>query len=898
MLSFWDYWGKSAPGESDVGSRACHLLPYHLLDVAAVGRELLRRDAALSSRLCRLLELEPDQLSSLIVFFLAIHDLGKFCDSFQAKSPESFRKLRGRPPSPRPGSRHWDLGYLLWQETAFRRVFDLLASQERFAGLDELDLEDYLLPLARAVMGHHGQPPLESASSGISLKDHATTDDLAAAGEWLRTVCALAPPSAWAPPVLEEKSFDRAHKASWLLAGLTVISDWLGSNQDFFPPLDQPMDPARYFQERALPQAGQAILASQAVAPPAAAFSGLTGLFPELPSPTPLQEAAQELAPGREPRLVIIEDVTGSGKTEAALVIAHALLASQAASGVFFGLPTMATSNAMYDRLGKSYRRLFGGGAEPSLVLAHGSRSQHQGFLASLSRSAPLPDEPEAPYCGYWLADNRKKALLAPVGVGTIDQALLGVLPSRHQSLRLLGLSRNVLIVDEVHAYDSYTNQLLCRLLEFQAALGGSAVLLSASLPQATRKELARAFQAGCGGPCREPAGEGFPQITVAAGGAISERQVPAWSRSRREVAVEFIHDPGQAERILLAAAGEGRCACWIRNTVADAREAAQGLAGRLPSGDLLLFHARFAMCDRLAREREVLELFGKESSPAQRAGKVLVATQVVEQSLDLDFDVLISDLAPVDLMIQRAGRLHRHQRGERGKPTLAILAPEFSQDPAASWYEQLFPRAAYVYPDHGQLWLTAQCLRRTGAIKTPEGVRELMEEVYGGDWQERIPPGLSEQTLQTQGRRLSENSLAHYNQLGLAEGYAHRDDKWLPDVSAPTRLGDPSATLRLARWDGRELKPWCRETGLGEAWALSQVDVPARLAAGPAPWAGDLARACREALERMPDQGRWCVLAPLQANEQGQWQGQVFDGQGRTILIQYKEQTGLTIHS
>src|SRR5262249_9039299 len=155
--------------------------------------------------------------------------------------------------------------------------------------------------------------------------------------------------------------------------------------------------------------------------------------------------------------LAIIEDVTGSGKSEAALIFAARLLSGGRADGLYFALPTMATANAMYDRLAASYRRLFADGSTPSLVLAHGKRRLHNGFADSILESEerqPQPyDEDAVAACAMWIADDRRKAFLAHVGIGTVDQALLGVLPSRHQSLRLWGLSDRVLVIDEAHAY-------------------------------------------------------------------------------------------------------------------------------------------------------------------------------------------------------------------------------------------------------------------------------------------------------------------------------------------------------------------------------------------------------------------------------------------------------------
>ena len=214
-----------------------------------------------------------------------------------------------------------------------------------------------------------------------------------------------------------------------------------------------------------------------------------------------------------KPQLFILEDVTGAGKTEAALVLTHRLLSAGLADGLYVALPTMATANAMYQRLGEVYRRFYENSALPSLILAHGARDLSDAFRKSVmlseNEAADLNYEDghkeqdqelsATAYCNAWLADNRKTALLAVVCVFTLYQALLAVLPARHQSLRLLGLGRKVLLVDEVHAYDSYMQRLLDALLEMHARQGGSVILLSATLPQTMREKLVAAFHRGIG---------------------------------------------------------------------------------------------------------------------------------------------------------------------------------------------------------------------------------------------------------------------------------------------------------------------------------------------------------------------------------------------------------------
>ena len=322
-------------------------------------------------------------------------------------------------------------------------------------------------------------------------------------------------------------------------------------------------------------------------------------------------------------------------------------MASGRADGLYVALPTMATATAVFDRLGVAHRRLFAEGAEPSVALAHGAREMHDGFRSAVLRGG----RSETPYsdarrrddesettastaCAAWIADDRRRAFLADAGAGTVDQALLSILPSRHQSLRLLGLMRRVLILDEVHAYDAYMQREIETLLEFQAGLGGSALLLSATLPLSVRRRLAEAFAKGLErrkGTVRTARG-GLECLMATVGAADVEisTHVPGRPGRGRVLPVRFVRASTEALAAVEQAARDDKAVLYIRNTVDDALDAHTALKARGLDPDL--FHARFALIDRLTGEKRVVETFGKRSTPASRAGKVLIATQIVEQ--------------------------------------------------------------------------------------------------------------------------------------------------------------------------------------------------------------------------------------------------------------------------
>jgi len=608
-----------------------------------------------------------------------------------------------------------------------------------------------------------------------------------------------------------------------------------------------------------------------------------------------MQSAVEKTALGRGPQLFLIEDLTGSGKTEAAIVLTHRLMAEGNATGLYFALPTMATANAMFDRISSMYKGLFPEGASPSLVLAHSAPYIRE--LRSLlvperqSHEVYAPDEPSiSSEANSWLADNRKKALLAQVGIGTVDQALLAVLQVRHNSLRLLGLHRHVLIVDEVHAYDTYMTSLLERLLEFHAALGGSAILMSATLPLRLRERLIAAFGRGCNSESASPSATNYPLLTAVDASRTQEVGVPARQGTSRHLRTVLLNDEQAVIQSIGSAVNAGRCVCWIRNSVQDAIETYGKLRESLPADRLVLFHARFAMGDRIKIEERILRDFGPRSTQDQRRGKVVVATQVVEQSLDLDFDELVTDLAPIDLIIQRAGRLHRHARPSRGEPTLHVFSPEWNEAPDGKWVSSALPRTALVYPDHGQLWLTMRVLRERGAIELPKDAREVVESVFGADAGTRVPAGLNPSTVRADTRDRIDRSIASANDVRLETGFVSTGTDWLPEARVSTRLGEPVSTIRLARWNGIRLVPYFEAAR--RAWELSQVTVARWRLSTRAPGHDE---AICEAEASMPFVDEGTVTIALREATDG-WVGEGRNVQGHQVEVLYGRATGLQV--
>jgi CRISPR-associated endonuclease/helicase Cas3 len=894
---YFRYWGKADPNYP--GEPKWHPLVYHCLDVAGCAAMLLEYQPAWLAALIRQTGLQVESLRPWLHFQTALHDIGKFGDGFQAWRSELLATLQGRNGVGAGGERHDTLGYVL----AEKHLLDWL-------GLGSRDCHPEIQPWIAAVTGHHGRPAknLDFGQRCLILRNQFPPQVVEDARGFVTEAARLLLPENYFSLLTPGPGLaERYLRASWLVAGLTVAADWLGSNTRWFPYRTPSLPLADYWADVALPQARQAVAESGLV--PATPMAGprVRTLFPALDAPTPLQAWAEDVAIANGPQIFVLEELTGAGKTEAALTLAARLMADGKGNGLYLALPTMATADAMFDRVrnDEGWRRFFEEGTG-QLALAH-SADWLKLRLEELNRRDADYGRDEDPsasrHCSAWLSDSRKKALLADFGVGTLDQALLAVLPVKHQSLRLLGLANKVLIVDEVHACDCYMGELLTRLLRFHAALGGSAILLSATLPKNQRRRYLQAFAQGAGFAAEPPSNTAYPLATQLARAGLSEQPLQARASVARRVEGALLHDATLVLAFLEEAFAQGRCAVWVRNTVADAVETWRHWNAAHPERPATLYHARFALHDRLGIGARLLADFGPDSGPDTRRGRLVIATQVVEQSLDVDFDAMVSDLAPIDLIIQRAGRLQRHRRDAagdrvpletpdgRGGARLAVLAPEPVPDADAKWIRHLLPKTGKVYPDHGKLWLTARWLQTQRGFEVPRHAREMIEAVYGDAAFEDLPGGLDEVAKKADGACRADKSTARGNLLDFDEGYTPTSLLWEDEGEAPTRLGEPTVRVRLARVVEGGLIPWA-DAEDRIAWALSELTVPRRLIAAESPHDAGLIEGARQA---MPDEGRYVVIVVLRPSGDI-WRGHALRPSGEEIQVIYSPVCGLTV--
>lgn len=777
----------------------------HLLDVSAVTETILEHEPPATRRMAaEAIGLPLDQVGRWLGAIVGLHDFGKAIPGFQAKWEA------GRARDTEAGLPFPDKALACHQHSLATAAL-LEGPLQRLSGAEL----QWCQHVAQAVSAHHGYHFKSSElPHGKPLREG--THWSAARAELIEIYWAVLAPEG--QPDAAELSLPLVN---WL-AGLTSVADWIASNPMWFPQgercddLDEYHGGARELARQALRHIGWRTyqpLLTQAM--------GLDELLARIVQRTglharALQRAGDELLLGaRGPALLLVEAPMGEGKTELAFLAHLRLQAANQHRGMYVALPTQATGNALFTRA-KTFLRAFADNVvDVQLVHGGAAMSEDLAELRDINHSAD-----DTLSASEWFGQ-RRRPLLSPYGVGTVDQALYSVLNVKHHFVRMWGLSNRVVVLDEVHAYDTYTLGLITTLLRWLKALGCSVVLMSATLPRARCRELLAAW--GLEGPPPELA---YPRLILTDDAGMRGCHVAARALAPITL-VGMGSDITTLAEAALAQVAEGGCGAIIVNTVARAQALYQILRERL-AGDavLLLFHARFPADERGALEGRVLEMFGAAGVRPRRA--LLVATQVAEQSLDIDFDFMLSDLAPVDLLLQRAGRLHRHQRPERpaahreARLCVAGLLPgDFPEMKKTGW--------GFVYDPYilGRTWAL---LTRETRLELPHDIDRLVQAVY--DLDHELPGALASEIrdrieVGELGAHLAavktERQLAYNIALNPADSAqraydgkprGHEEGEDGLGLTNTTRLGPESVTLIpviagvTGRWHVREGDP------------------------------------------------------------------------------------------
>jgi CRISPR-associated endonuclease/helicase Cas3 len=755
-----NFWAKT----SKLDDTAWHPLILHMIDVAASADAILAREPeATRKRMAEVFGLPWGAARPWLLLIIACHDLGKACPGFQvkwegAKQLLSYSRLR-IPPG---------------VDTAVHHAF--VSQVALTQSLQEHNWSFELADLAADAVGcHHGERANPTIIDNLSGNRHVMEQGwVDARSKLFNAVLELFQPSS----VPSKTTLSGAD--FMLLSGLTSFADWIGSNEEWFTfgtPGDCYELTEWWAKRRAQADGGLDAIGWQARRPLSVIERSFSDVFNKL-SPRPLQHAvAQAVHDVPEPCIILVEAPMGEGKTEAAFYAHLELQRRFGHRGLYVALPTKATGNAMFERT-LEFLHSMNPDRTLDLQLLHGAALLNDTCQNLRLSSIHNPDGPGQIRAGEWFT-NKKRALLSEYGVGTVDQALLTILPVRHNFVRLWGLANRVVVFDEIHAYDAYTSTLLINLLRWLLALGSSVVLLSATLSPSIRRKLAEVVN--CTLPEQE---QEYPRLSVFCPGAteVEQKHFEADSTRRRTVSLKKI---GADLTGIKAAFDEhlahGGLGMALVNTVQRAQDLFRlfpygeplrrdeaRVGKRLPDGtEIYLFHGRFPADQRQKREDEVLSVFGKKDERAGR--KILIATQVAEQSLDLDFDLIITDLAPVDLILQRAGRLWRHARKSRSLAEPCLLITGLDGNEPSNFGKPLWWSEVY----HEVLLLRTWCvLKDRSRLTLPDEIDTLVRMVY--EEQVHIPESLHERydkaLLNADGEGITERGQANWAVIGLPD--------------------------------------------------------------------------------------------------------------------------------
>lgn len=787
LLNIW--------AKTDDRGKGWHPLILHMIDVAAsVDAILSREPESTRKRIAECFGMAWENARPWLLVLSACHDLGKACPGFQCKWPEApatgLQLLR----SPNTRINHAFVSQIALTE---------LLQEKRWP----YDLAD----LAADAMGcHHGSratprnlEQLSGDRSAIGSKDWSD-----ARRKLFESLIGV-----FNPTSIPEK-LDLSGPDFMLLAGLTSFADWIGSNEEWFPfgtpedcgDLQDWFDARRIGAEQALDAIGWLDRIPLSQEPKS--FNAIFGF-----DPRPLQKSvADSLSALEKPAILLVEAPMGEGKTEAAFFAHLELQRRFGHRGLYIALPTKATGNAMFERT-LNFLHQQGTNHKIDLQLLHGATLLNDTYQNLRISGIHDPETGGEIRAGEWFT-HKKRALLSEYGVGTVDQAILPILPVRHNFVRMWGLANRVVVFDEVHAYDAYTGTLLIHLLRWLLALGSSMILLSATLPPSIRRKLADAT--GCLLPERE---DKYPRLTIFQKGMVQQKHINADLTRRKILKIKGIQpDLSGIRDALEEYLKTGGMGLALLNTVQRAQDlyllfpAGEPLeqnetrvGKRLSDGtEIFLFHARFPADLRQVREDHALKIFGATGCRIGR--KILIATQVAEQSLDLDFDLIVTDLAPIDLLLQRAGRLWRHARDSRFVPEPFLIIVGLAGDEPAPFGKPLWWNAVYREDILLRTW---SLLQNRQELTLPDEIDHLVRAVYEEevDVPESLLKRLDRAMAEGEGKSMAEKGQANHAIIGLPEDASWNDPARFilydedetgvhRTLMAQTRLGEESVVV------------------------------------------------------------------------------------------------------
>ena len=684
-----DFWAKTNPRMSVVthglisGHVAQVIFDCYLSDGV---KNLLRQQ----------LKLDTENLRNFLGYYVSLHDIGKIEINFQSNDSYTLQLLKLEPDYPQQlvssiRVRHEKTGEMI--------VRDILKNE---------DIKNSLFKIIPMIIGaHHPGKTGPSGSSDPVWFEHQKNFEKLMRRHFIKAETFS--------NYLNSNGWEKGVIGSLLLA-IMIISDWISSSVSF--------ENAENWIERSdfeenINNIAKKFIVQSGLLPHTIPFpESFCKLWPNILSEDvrPLQKEVESLFNDdvfQRYRMVLIEAPMGEGKTEAGVFAALRMLKQWGKNGFYIGMPTGATANQMVVRMTDMLRHF---NTHKRILLVHSmSWLEHTDELRNgFCDKNEVSDEEII----NWLMPTRR-GLLGQFAVGTVDQAMLAATTVRFGALRILGLANKVLVIDEIHSYDAYMSEIIKRLLEWCKALDIPVVMLSATLTQKKKEELFASYTTA-------KLSDSYPQITaILENGSVCERSVEQTVQRMKVIPVfyPFLANYTKIAETAIDIVKDGGCLCILMNTVSDSQKVYSELRQRW-SGEVLLFHSQFPAVRRREIENECVIRYGKNRIK-RPTRSILVATQVVEQSLDVDFDAMITAVAPIDLLIQRLGRVHRHKNFQRPtnlqSPLFGILIPEEGKG---------FGSCAYVYPEC-LMRNAVRVLRANSEIKIPDNIAKLVNDGY-----------------------------------------------------------------------------------------------------------------------------------------------------------------------
>jgi CRISPR-associated endonuclease/helicase Cas3 len=718
-----------------------HSLLHHMIDVGACAEALLATPV-MAKRFKHLtgVDLTPAITARLTVLVM-LHDFGKAQSVFQNQIVAGCERGQGH-------MEPWLAALMQAGERGNGRYLDGMADALGLSSVeawfcngtdlrDENSEEDGLCSLLAASTFHHGGRGELAKIRTYDLSSLEVTsafgvhpmDGLREIGEALRLLL----PDAWGMGEAVPVSGDLIH---WF-SGLAMISDWMGSDSQErrFPYWDGRgtakvrLSFARKRAARLLSDIGIPVSREMGTPEPLSALVDDDGR-PMVP--TEVQQAVLDIP--ADQHFMLLEAPTGDGKTEAAILRYLVLVAAGEVDSLYFAVPTRSAATELRQRIETILSRVM-----PNLpgkvVAAMGGRARDVYDV-----DADIP----------WAAGHPARFMAAPIAVGTIDQAYLSVMKTRHADMRSFLLCRALLVIDEVHAADPYMSELTAALAERHIRWGGHVLLMSATLGSDALDRVCNRLGQDRQTSFQEAVNTHYPLIRSGVSGPNGESSKLLAASSEKTVQLRIMPTAEVLEQVKSAVQAGARV-LFIRSTVTDAVETqraleAAGIAtlavGMEDDGDSIqsLHHGRFVASDRAKLDAALVAMIGKKA-PVRSAGQgvVCVTTQTGEQSLDLNADLLISDPCPVEVFLQRLGRLHRH-KGLRPEgfetPLCIILDPgDLEEMIVTSGQRGIITRGvpgfgfAFVYKNLLSVHALIDWVRRHGEITIPKCNRLLVEQ-------------------------------------------------------------------------------------------------------------------------------------------------------------------------